>query len=221
MRKFILSAFMAILSLGAAFAQITEGHVKYKVDVASDDPEMAMAVSMMQGTTLELFFKDKKSRADISMGALMTMKTITDAESEKVLLLMSGMMGNKAVTGTFADLEDEEEKKPEYDVKLTDETKDIAGYTCKKGTMTDEEGNELEFWYTEEVKFESRGQSMMNDQIPGFPMEFAANQNGMVMTFTVETFNKELSGTVEEVFGMAIPDGYEEMTFDDLKQMGM
>lgn len=220
MNKFLLTLCLSVLTVIGVNAQLKEGHVKYKIDMSSDDPEMEMQMQMMQGSTLEMFFSDNKSRTDMSMGGLMTMTTIVDVDGDKMLMLMGGMMGNKAVTSSISEMEEENGEEPEFEVELIDETKEIAGYNCKKAILSDEEGNETTFWYTEEIFVNKTGQSFLNENVPGFPLEFAVDQGGMIMTMSATEFKDKIDNK-EGIFDMSIPEGYEEMTMEDLQGMGM
>jgi len=62
MKKIILSLSFAVVALFSANAQLSEGHVKYKIEMSSDNPDMEMAISMMQGSTLDVFFSGDKTR---------------------------------------------------------------------------------------------------------------------------------------------------------------
>lgn len=219
MKKTILSIALTVLTFVTASAQLTEGHVQYTIEMSSDNPEMEMAISMMQGSTLDLFFSNDKSRTEMNMGSMMKISTITNAESGDILMLFGGMMGNKAVKSTLEALEEEGGEQPEFDVELLDETKEIEGYTCKKAILTDEEDNEMTFWYTEEIAVNKKGQNYLNESVPGFPMEFEINQQGMIMAMTVSEFNDSIKD--DSVFELDIPEGYDEMTMDELKMMGM
>jgi GLPGLI family protein len=221
MKKIILSlTFIAATAL-SLFAQLTEGHITYKIDMSSDDPEMEMAVSMMQGSTLDILFKDKITRSEMKMGTMMTMTTITDEKSGELLMLMGGMMGNNAIKTTTEEMQKNQPEKPNYEVVLGDETKTIEGYVCKKATLTDEDGGETVFWYTEDIKVSKKGQSYLNEDVPGFPMQFEINNGGMKMAMTVETLEQKLDKKSADLFKMTVPEGYKEMTLDDLKKMGM
>jgi len=221
MRKILLSLGFSFVCTLLSFAQLTEGHISYKIDMTSDDPDMQMAIGMMQGSTLEVYFKDKTTRAEMKMGAIMNITTISNETSGDVLMLMSGMIGQNAIKTTTSELEKENTEKPKYDVQLVDETKTIEGYSCKKAILTDEEGNESVFWYTEEIDISKKGQSYLNEDVPGFPMQYDLNNNGMKMTMTVSQLEKKLDKKSVSLFEMAIPEGYKEMTMEDLKSMGM
>jgi GLPGLI family protein len=176
---------------------------------------------MMQGSTLDVFFKEKATRAEMKMGSLMNITTISNETSGDVLMLMSGMIGQNAVKTTTTELDAQNEEKPKYEVNLVDESKTIEGYSCKKAILTDEEGNESVFWYTEEINISKKGQSYLNEDVPGFPMQYDLNNNGMKMTMTVASLEKKLDKKSASLFEMTIPEGYKEMTMEDLKTMGM
>ena len=132
-------SFIAVLT---GSAQMTEGHITYSIEASTDNPEMQMAIAMLQGSTMDLYFKEKSTRSEMKMGTMMTITTITNEADGNVLMLMGGMMGNNAVRSTMEELEvqKEEAEKPNYEVTLSDETKEIVGYTCKKATLVSEDG---------------------------------------------------------------------------------
>lgn len=220
MKKLILSIAITLLTVVSTNAQLTEGHVKYEINMTSDNPDMEMAISMMQGSTMELYFSGDMTRSEMSMGSMMKMVTLTNGKTEEILMLMSGMMGNSAVRSTVGELEEDNQEVPEYDVEVTTETKKIEGYTCVKTILTDADGNEMVFWTTDEVEVNKKGQSYLNDQVTGFPMQFEINQGEMQMSMLVTSFEAKIKDS-KELFDMTIPEGYTEMTVEDLKKMGM
>jgi GLPGLI family protein len=201
---------------------MTQGHISYKIDASTDNPDMQMAIGMMQGSTMDIYFKDKTTRSEMKMGSMMTVTTITDETSKDVLMLMSGMMGNIAVKSNLSEYEDSREEQPKFEVSFTDETKDFLGYTCKKAVLTSEDGLESVFWYTEEIMASKKGQSYLNEEIPGFPMQFELNNQGMKMSMTVTALEEKLEKKKSSsLFDMTIPAGYKEMTMEELGSMGM
>ena len=144
MKKLILSAIFAICTVATTMAQLEEGHVKFNLDVSASDPQMEMAVGMMQGSTVDVYFSGESIHSEVNMGAVMKVQTIVLGESGEALILMSGMMGNTAVPTSTEAMEKEAEANPapEMEIELVDETKEILGYTCKKAIITDEDGNE-------------------------------------------------------------------------------
>lgn len=200
-----------------AFAQLTEAKITYSIDIESDDPNMAMALPMLEGSTLIIAYKDEKSRVEMNMGGMMNTTTITDGKSKKMLTLISGMMG-KIATESEANEEDKQDP-DDLDVEFSDETKTILGYKCKKAVVTDEDGNEFESWYTEEIQPASSDGKYINSQIPGAALEFTIVTPQMTMTMTATDLKKSIDNP-KEFFSMEIPEGYEVKTEEELERMG-
>jgi hypothetical protein len=224
MKKIILSAILTVCSITVTMAQLNEGHIKFEMEVSATNPEMEMAVGMMQGSTMNLFFSDQDLHSELSMGAMMTISTIVLGKSGDVMILMDGMMGKKAIPTTLEDVLKNTESKEisPMDLELLDETKEIAGYLCKKAVLTNEDGDEMVTWYTEEIKVNTQGQSYHNAEIPGFPLQFTQGANGLIMTITAIEIEEGISKKEKkELFSSKVPDGYTEMTPEDLNKMGM
>lgn len=222
MRKILFTLAVAVCTTLSLNAQLKEGHVKYEIEMSSDNPEMQMQLAMMQGSKFEIYFKDNLTRSEMSMGSIMKISTITNTDSENSLMLMSGMMGNIAVKIDGEDIEQAKLEQPEMEVTLTEETKEIQGYKCKKAVVTDEEGTESVFWYTEEIDINKEGQTYLNSEVPGFPMEFELNKGDLKMTMLTTEFSEKLDKKmVKELFDTTIPEGYKEMSMEELGNMGM
>jgi GLPGLI family protein len=221
--KNLLLTLLTVASIFVANAQLKEGHIVYKIESTTDNPDMEMAVGMMQGSTMEVYFKDKATRGEFKMGSMMTTTTISDETSGDVLMLMSGMMGNMAIKSNNKDQKttDLDSVASNVEVTITKETKVIEGYTCKKAIVTDDEGDIANFWFTEEIIVSKKGQNSLSDDVPGFPMQFEINKGGMTMSMTVTKVETSLPKNSKELFSMTIPEGYKEMTPEQMKQMGM
>ena len=221
MKSIVLSA-LAVLITAFSFGQVTEGYVKFDIEMSSDDPAMQSQMAMFEGSNMEMYFSPDFGRVEFAMGMLMNMKTVTNNKSEEGLILMSGMVGNKAIRLEKGDLDKAEEERPEVTVEATNETKKILGYTCKKYILSTEEGVVVNYWTSDQIKAQTSGNQYMNDQVSGFPMQFESEASGLKMTFTATEFKDNLKGyKAKELFSMEIPEGYEEMSTEDLKAMGM
>ncbi len=224
MKKIILSAILAVCSIATTMAQLDEGHVKFEIEASATNPQMEMAVGMMQGSTMDMYFAGQSLNSELNMGAMMKVKTVVLGESGDVLILMSGMMGNTAVPTTLDAMKEEAASRetPSFEVELIDETKDVAGYSCKKAVLTNEAGDEMVTWYTTEIEVNTKGQSYHNEEIPGFPLEFTQNANGLIMSFTATEVDEKLDKkSKKKLFSIEIPEGYKEMTPEELQKMGM
>ncbi|NVK65247.1 MAG: DUF4412 domain-containing protein [Flavobacteriales bacterium] len=223
MKKLALLFAMTIVTSVMSFAQMKKGHIIYDIEMTSDDPDIAMAVMMFSGSKMNLYFGDNKARTDLDMGSVISMTTVVDNDTEEILILMGGMMGEKAVLTNSEEMEaDQEEVEEEPTVKLTNETKEIAGYNCKKAVIIDADGNEMEYWYTEEIESISTDQKAAISKLPGLALEYAVDREGMMMSFKASTVETTLDKkTIKEKLSLEIPEGYEEMTYDEFTSMGM
>ena len=214
--------FIALLTFVAftSSAQLTEGHVAYKIDCVSDNPDMQMAVSMLQGSTMEIYFYEGLTRSEMKMGTMMNIITLTNEKTEDFLMLMSGMIGKNAILTTLDEINKEKGETPEMEITLVEETKEIMGYVCKKAVLTAEDGSESVFWYTPDIKVAAKGQSYLNEKVPGFPLEYEINNAGFKMVLTVTSIEKKIK-KAGDLFDFKIPEGYKKMTLEQLKGMGM
>jgi GLPGLI family protein len=129
-------------------------------------------------------------------------------------------LGTKAIKSSITDAKKQTENIPEVNVKLEIETKEILGYNCKKAILTDGEGNESVYWYTNELNVDKNGQNMMNDKIPGVALEYEINQQGIKMLMSAITVEQKLDKKSKELFEMTIPKGYTEVSAEDLQKLG-
>lgn len=219
MQKIILSVFAILALVVNLHAQHTEGHISYSIDFSSSQPDFQMYAGMLQGSKMDIYFTKGKSRAEMKMGTIMETTTITEESSGKILTLMSGMMGKKAIHSNQSDAANEVSK-DDFKVELVNETKDIAGYKCKKALITNPEGNVYTFWYTEEVKMTTKGQKYFDGYgIPGMAMEFEIAEQGMNMKMSATLLEKKLPKK-DKLFSMEVPEGYTVMTQEELMKMG-
>ncbi|MEJ6798988.1 MAG: DUF4412 domain-containing protein [Crocinitomicaceae bacterium] len=208
---------MSILSIGMSFAQPKEGYIAYTIDVSSEDPDMAMSVAMFNGSKMELYFDGDKARTELDFGALMSMTTVINSKTDEVIILTGGMMGNNAVLTTSKEMEVDEDVIPESTVTLKKDKKTILGYKCKKAIITGADGNETVYWYTDKISAISTDKTSSISQLPGMPLEYAVDRDGMVMTFIATIIELKLDEAAKaSKFSFTIPEGYEKMTYEEL-----
>lgn len=202
-------------------AQNNEGHIAYTIAFSSDNPETQGMLGMMNGSTMNLYFNNLKSRSEFKMGGMITTTTIMDLETKKMLTLTSGMMGNNAIQGTIPnesemDSKDDENPSEDFKITLTSETKKIIGLTAKKVIVTLEDGKTVDFWYTEEIGAHLKSQPMLaKNGIPGLLLEMVLNQSGMNISFTATSFENKLPKK-NQLFNMEIPEGYTVKSAEDM-----
>ena len=114
-----------------------------------------------------------------------------------------------------------EENVEDPEIILTEETKVILGYKCKKAIVTNPNGMQIDYWYTDEIQTVATNPSDVTAKLPGVCLKYYTDTDGMLMTFTAtlveESLDKE---TLKEKFTMEFPDGYKEMSYEEFSTMG-
>lgn len=216
--KKVFSLLTCLLCVVISFGQVREGKVTFNMQFNSDDPQLQSQMSMFQGSKMVTYFSPDFNRVELSMGGMMEIVTIANVSSKETLMLMSGMLGKKAVKMAKEDLDKPELSKPE--IKKTGETRTIAGYKCTKYILNMDE-YVMDLWTTEELVASKEGMQYINPDIPGYPLQFEANIMGMTMEFTATEVQKGLGKVNKmELFNMAVPAGYETVDPGELGSLG-
>lgn len=192
-------------------------YVKFETEIIADGEEAEMMKMMMNGSTMEIATSKERTWVKTEVGTMITMTMEVDSKTEEMTMLMSGMVGDMAFQGDISEMEPEEEPEVNFNSDYT-ETKEILGYTCKKATVTDEDGNVVTYWYTDKL-LRPDGVTQMPDQVPGMCLEFEAKmQEGITMKYTAIEANDNVNMSEYKI---AIPEGVDVMSLSDLKNMGM
>lgn len=187
-----------------------EGKIIYAISYEDLPEEYASYMSMLPKEST-MYIKGEKFRMEQSAG-MGTTVTIIDNKAKTGYICMD-MMGSKFAfkmdPATFDNKSDS--LKPQ--ITYTDETKVIAGYTCKKAEIKNKDAEEsLIIWYTDQLPaFYNKDFKYIN----GFPMEYHVKNGGITMLFTVTTISKE---KVSDSF-FKVPEGYTEKTMQDMESM--
>lgn len=219
--KYIFTALAIFVFLGSQ-GQITEGQVSYDIEVsgAEGDSTAQMAANFLSGSKMKITFSDALTRTDMQMGAFMNMSTLVN-EEEDVLMLMNAMGSKTAITGTLDEakqMNQSSEEDQKAKIETMDDTKKIAGYTCKKAVATSPEGDKTTFWYTDKIEANTEGQQYFDSQIPGFPLQFEAQIQGMTMLVVATEVKEELSKEQKVNLTMQVPEGFTQMTIEEFMQ---
>jgi GLPGLI family protein len=194
--------------------KIDEGKVVFEISYPDADmPDEQMA---MMPTESKMFFKDNQGRVEMKMGMGMSQVMLFDNKNKMMTMLMD-MMGNKiAVKMTEEDIKKRKEKegKQDYDIKLTDETKEIAGYKCKKAVVTNKDGS-FDLYYTDQIAYKNGDWVSDFKGIDGFPLQYKITNNNLTMQMNAKSVSKE---KVEDSM-FKIPDDYKPMTSEELQKM--
>lgn len=227
----ILFKVILLVSIGFYFAhnsqaqsQVTKGKLVLEiieVDMPgmSDNPEAAMSMEMLKGSTTTLYFTPDKELVEMNMmGGMMKNRTLTDLKTNRVVSYMD-MAGQKIKV----DMGDFEEVDEDVDIQTVVDKKDtrkILGYDCYKVVMSiQNQGVAMDIvtYVTEELQMESSVvQGVQKNILPGAILHMSIDGGGIKMVTEAVEFDGSFDESVFEID----EKGYREMDMEALQKMG-
>lgn len=216
MKKIILSVLSVFTVTLFSFAQITEGQISYSVQVSSDVENMQEVLPSLKESYFNVYFNEVGIRTEMHFGELISLYSVASFKSVESLLYMENpVQGNKAMIVANKSIDKAYSKeKGEIKIELIEETKEIAGYKCKKAIVVDTKGNELTYWYTEDIKVDKSYANYINRDLPGMPLEFDFVQDDLILHFTAGSLKYPIEHGIS--FEIEMQEGYEEWTFEEM-----
>lgn len=212
-----LIAFICLGSLATQAQQkVNEGYISYAAEYDLP-PDQQMAAAMLP-KEYKIYYKENLSKFVMDLG-MMTNQMTSDSKTNTGLMLMDIPMAKQkiAVKFTEADYEKQKEMMPDYEFSKTTESKVISGYNTIKYNAKDKQtGNQIEIWTTKDLEIPSNSFTQaFKDKIEGTPLVFVTNMNGMKVKLSF----KELKAETVTGLNLTIPDGYTQMTMEELMSM--
>lgn len=214
MKKLLLLLCMVVSTTMVAQEKITEGMMVLSQTISSDNEEVNSQLAMLGDMTTSTYFKDSKSRSEVSNMMTGDVTTIIDNDSKQMLMIMKNpMVGNKYMLKSM-DLSDEDAKN--ITVKKGEATKDVLGYTCQQYLVTfkkDDQEISMELYTTDKIPVTNQMTSGFGDQLDGFPLysKMEMEQMGAKMTIITEVTEIKKQEVEDAKFDMTPPEGYEKM----------
>ncbi len=201
-------------SVQAVSGKPFEGVITYKITYP--DSKFSESQLAMFPKVLTVSIKGSKSRTDLQMTGMTTV-TIADYVDKTSVSLMN-MMGQKyAIKQTTAEIESKNAAEGQTTVVLSEETKVIAGYTCKKVVVTvndDGAKSTFEAWYSSELGSKlANFNSPLYKDVDGGLLEFLMKNQEVSMKFTATSVEKKSLQAKD----FEIPSDYTLTTEDELK----
>jgi GLPGLI family protein len=207
-----LFVFVLLFITELIFAQVTAGSITYSMFVDSDEEEVELqeANALIERTRFELVFTKNQTRTSVKIGDDVSMTTIIDSDNKKGLILVTGMMGNLAISTNHEELTNSNHKN-DVEIEFFDQTKVIQGYNCKKARIVTATGTTITYWYTNEILFNTSGIENMYASIPGVPLEYRIESDGVSVFYTAVSIKTTIVN-LESLFSTNPPDGYTPLT---------
>lgn len=190
-KAFFISVLLGFLASSCKYANpkfISEGIIEYDAKVVDEDHPMA---GLAPGKMIVKFKNDQFAAEMSSMGVFTT--TFIANPGKKTLTQLVKVFNVKQ-----ACIDDEkaiQKENDDYKLELTEtkETKEIAGYKCKKliATMADDPTIKFDVYYTEEMNVTNPNFANPYSKVKGMLMEYRLKKFGLEMTFTALGVKKE------------------------------
>lgn len=206
--------FILTLSLSVtmfAQQQIDEGVIISKQTMSSDNEQMNAQLAMLGDMITTTYFKNDKSRSELSNPMTGSTVFIADNNSKKSLILMdNAMIGKKYMESNISASEEDAENTT---IEKTNETKTILGYECTKYNVSMNKNGadvKMEIYATDKLKAISQQAAAFGKDFSGFPMymSMALEQQGMKMDMVIEVTDVKAEKVSDDKFVMTPPEGY-------------
>ena len=193
------------------------GSITYSLSYEGDIEPARMAM-LPKEYTIKIF--GNKVKNEVNQGQ-MVMTIIKDGDKKEMIILMDiSSLGKKImIKAKEEDMKKKLEKLPHSTIKYQDETKEIAGYKCKKAQITfkDDDGKDItsDFYYSEELGIGADNIDGPFKDVKGTIMQFEEKQDNITTRSIVSKVKKQKVSEKD----FLIPAGYEEMTMDQFKDV--
>jgi len=218
MKKIIVLVALAISTIGFAQKTVKEGVITTTQTLSSPNEQANMQLAMMGQIITTTWFKNDKSRSEMSNPMMGSTVVVMDGTVNKILVMRDNPMGKKY---SLKDITPSEEKLKEVTVVESTETKIILGYECKKYDVTMiKQGVEVKMalYTSDKVPAKSQQVAGLGNKVKGYPMlmEMKMNQMGAEINIKSEVTEIKNEEVADAKFDMTPLEGYEKT-----EQLGM
>jgi len=204
-----LLVLVAIIICTAARAQTSQETITYNVAV-----ENTQAAAMLGEMHMVLYYKNGKSLFDMNSAVYSMKSLITDSGT----LMLMNTMGQKFYIKQPVQPEPANTDSIKPSIQYIDESKDIAGYTCKKALIKmPGSADTATFWYAEKLPVVGFGKdAAVLKALKGMPLEYEMTAGPMKMKLTAQKVSTD--NIPESTFKLST-EGYSLMDNNTLQGM--
>lgn len=213
MQKALLTLVCCLLVSGSLLAQrlVSDAKIVYRIETpAQADPSF-------EGGTLTQYMKGHLSRVDIDF-KMVHYSYLINSKDESVVTLIDNHGDKYLIRAGKEEYAKELKEYAQVQFKDATDTKQIAGYTCKKAIGKMADGQIFEVYYTTDLVPENKQYNRRFINLKGLPLQFEIiNKNGSRMN--VVATKVDLYAIPGSYFD-APKTGYKEISREELLKMG-
>ncbi len=187
------------------FGGSSQGVITYELKYLEDEKDKPV-ISLLP-TEMKFYYKDnntcQKVEGWMSIFSIIGISDFKTGTRYALLKIMADKYMYKSTGNTAFGYDEMKGKK----IKFTKETKEIAGYKCKKA-IVEYKGDEYEVYYTDKIKIKDPNWNNPYKEINGVLMKYQISMFGIKTEITAtKVENIEIDDN-----NFVVPDGYNEVT---------
>jgi GLPGLI family protein len=186
----------------------------YDIIIQSGNKEPQMA-DALDGGTVTIYLKGSQSRADM-VSALGKETTIHDAKTGNAVILKEYSGQKLMITLTKENWEQKNKAYSDIKFTVTDDTKTIAGYNCKKAVAALPSGKSFTVYFTPDLVITNKEYNNTFKNLPGVALEYEYENGAMRYKYTLSKIGFEPVSASKFDFPKT---GYRIMTYDENQQL--
>lgn len=214
-KKNVLVSIILLLTVNV-FAQktLSEGTIIYDVTVNTGNKEPQMA-DALDGAMTTIYLKGAKSRTDM-VSALGSETNIHDAKTGSAIILKEYSSQKLMITLTKENWEAKNKAYKDVAFEFSTDTKNIAGYECKKAIAKMANGKTFVVYYSPDVIVANKDYNNTFSNLPGLAMEYEIEAGKTKIKYSLSKID---FGVVPASKFDTPKSGYRVMTYEENQQM--
>lgn len=182
---FIAFSFFLVTSCDKLISdgRVNEGEIEFDVSY----PKMSSDNFMIDvlPDKMVLTFQEDRYITEITAGmGMFRTNFMSDADNMELTQLVKLLNKKHKLTLNQDGVKEMLEKNPKYKVEFTNETKEIAGYHCKKANITTSGDETFSVFYTEDINIKTPNWATPYHEINGVLLEYQMEKYDLCMRFT-------------------------------------
>lgn len=201
--------------------RLTEGIITFEISYPNTDPGNILAGMLPNEMLLKFSGNNMVTEFNAGMGLIKIM-LIANADSGRISQLLKIMNKKYVYSVDSSRVSELYEELPEMTVELTDETKEIAGYLCKKAVVTikirspkDTLKETHNIFYTQQLNVPEPNWCTPFKEIDGVLLEYQIMRYNIEMKFTAKSIMPANLDSTE----FLIPDDYVGITKEEMDRL--
>lgn len=193
--------------------RINEGEIEFDVTY----PKMSSDNFMIDvlPDKMVITFQEDRYITEITAGmGMFKTNYLSDADNMELTQLVKLLNKKHKLTLNQDGVKEMLEKSPRYAIEFTNETKEIAGYHCKKANITTSKNESFSVFYTEDINIKTPNWATPYHEIDGVLLEYQMEKYDLCMRFTATSVTAvEVEDEVFENF-----QDYEEISEQEMDE---